>query len=91
MFFALRVVRGIFGAVFALQILQVLEALLLLVTNYEAVNADIGKYFALLLIKTVVLAVAGFVFFWLRKLINNLHEKKYGEPHPSLATKKWNL
>ena len=77
MFFTLRLVRGVFGVVFAFQIIHVTQALLLLATNFEAVSVDIGKYFALLLIKTVVLAFTGFMFFWLRKVINNQYEKKY--------------
>jgi hypothetical protein len=91
MFFILRFIRGIFGVVFATQVLQVLEAVLSLAFKYDVVSVDLGKYFALLLIKTVVLIVSCFLFFWLRLLINKLYEKKHGTPHPALGAKKWNL
>jgi hypothetical protein len=90
MFFILRFVRGISGAVFGLQILQVTFALLTLLMNFESI-ADVGGFFALLLIKVVVMVTSGIIFFWLRKVINNLYEKKFGLPHPALAEKKWNL
>jgi hypothetical protein len=91
MFFILRFVRGIFGAIFGLLTLQVLVALLTLIMNFESVSVDFGKFFALLLIQVVVMLASGITFLWLRKVINNLHEKKFGLPHPKLAEKKWNL
>lgn len=91
MFFILRFIRGVFGFIFATQLLQVAEAVLNFAFRYELVSVDLGKYFALLLIKTVVLIVSCFLFFWLRLLINKLYEKKHGTPHPTLGDKKWNL
>ena len=90
MFFILRFVRGIIGALFALNAIHVIQGLLNLVMNIDSVF-DIGKFFAFLLIKIVFVLITFFLFVWLRKLINNLYEKKYGVPHPSLADKKWNL
>ena len=90
MFGLLRFIRGACGFVFALQIIHVIEAIAWL-SKSEAVGVDMGKFFALLLVKAIFLAVTGFLFFWLRGLINNLHTKKYGMPHPALAEKKWGL
>jgi uncharacterized membrane protein YphA (DoxX/SURF4 family) len=94
MFLILRVIRGFLGFVFFTQGLQVFVALLGLVnahTSTGQAELDTGKVLALALMKGLVSAGAGFCFFWLRGLINKLHEKKYGEPHPVLAEKKWNL
>lgn len=86
----LRFIRGICGFVFAIQVIHVIEALAWL-AKPEAVGVDMGKSFALLLFKVVFVAVAGFLFFWLRGLINRLHMNKHGTPHPALAKKKWAL
>ena len=90
MFGLLRFIRGICGFVFAIQVIHVIGAFAWL-AKPEAVGVDIGKFFALLLFKAIFLAVAGFLFFWLRGLINRLHTKKHGTPHPALAEKKWAL
>ncbi len=90
MFAALRFVRGVFGLFFALQVLQVIEGLALLFRP-EAAGFDTGKIFALMLIKVVFLTAFGVLFFWLRSLINKLHTKRTGSPHPALAEKRWAL
>jgi hypothetical protein len=87
MFGLLRFIRGVCGFVFAIQVIHVIEAAAWL-TKPEAVGVDMGKFFALLLVKVIFLAVAGFLFFWLRGFINRLHTKKHGTPHPALAEKK---
>ena len=91
MFIFLRLVRAIFGVVFASEVIYIIEAIFTLIMTFDDATFDSGKFFAFLLSKLVVLIGSGFAFFYLRKLINALHEKKHGEPHPSLATKKWNL
>lgn len=90
MFGLLRCIRGIFGLVFAFQILHLVGAATLLL-NTEANGVDFGKLFVILSIKVIVLAGAGFLFVWLRGLINRLHTKKHGSPHPALVDKKWAL
>lgn len=90
MFGLLRFIRGVCGFVFAMQVIHIIEAVAWL-SKPEAVGVDMGKFFALLLVKAIFLAVAGFLFFWLRGLINRLHTKKHGTPHPALAEKKWAL
>jgi len=90
MFGLLRVIRGICGFVFALQVLQIITAVAWL-AKPEAASIDMGKFFALLLIKGIILAVTGFLFFWLRGQINRLYARKHGMPHPALAEKKWAL
>lgn len=90
LFHLLRIIRGFCGLVFALQLIYIIEAVLWLFAP-EAVGVDMGKFFALLLLKAIYLAVAGFLFFWLRGLVNRLYTKKHGIPHPALAVKQWAL
>lgn len=90
LFNLLRIIRALCGLVFALQIIQIIEAAIWVFTP-EAVGVDMGKFFALLLLKIISLGVAGFLFFWLRGFINRLHTKKHDIPHPTLAVKKWAL
>lgn len=90
MFGLLRLVRGVCGFIFALQFFQVIQALAW-VSSPEAAGVDMGKFFALLLIKVFVLIVSGLLFFGLRKAINWLHIKMKGAPHPALAKKTWAL
>jgi hypothetical protein len=91
MFVLLRIVRAFFGVVFASEILYIIEAVAYLFMSLGTPAFVMGKFLALLVIKLLTLIGSGFAFMYLRKLINTLHEKKHGEPHPSLATKKWNL
>lgn len=90
MFAFLRIIRGICGFFFAMQILQLVEAATWL-AKPEAAGVDMGKFLALVIVKVVVLVIAGGLFFWLRGLINKLHTKKSGVPHPALAEKRWAL
>ena len=90
MFGLLRIIRGVCGFIFALQIFQVIEAVAWLFKP-EAAGVDMGKFFALMLFKVTFLVVSGLLFFWLRGVINKLHMKKSGRPHPALAEKKWAL
>ncbi|KZY36774.1 hypothetical protein A3754_01230 [Alcanivorax sp. HI0083] len=90
MYFVLRVIRGFCGFVFALQALHVVQSIVWLLSNGTS-GVDIGKFMALLLIKVIVLAISGALFFGLRWLINRLHSKMKGCPHPSLAEKRWAL
>lgn len=88
MFGLLRLIRAMCGFVFAIQVIHVIEAVAWL-SKPEAIGVDMGKFFALLLFKVIFLVAAGLLFFWLRGLINLLHTKKNGRPHPALADKKW--
>lgn len=90
MIFLLRVARAIFGFIFALQVVQLVEALIWM-SKPEVAGVDVGKGMALLVIKVAVLAIAGTVFFLLRSLINKLHTTKHGSPHPALGNKRWAL
>ncbi len=73
--FFLRIVRAIFGVVFASEFIYIIEAIVTLIMNSGDSTVDSGKFFAVLLSKLVVLVGSGFAFFYLRKLINDLHEK----------------
>ena len=90
MFGLLRIIRGFCGFVFAMQVMQLIEAVAWL-SKPEAADVDLGKFFALALFKVIFLLVSGLLFFWLRGFINKLHTKKNGVPHPALAEKKWAL
>lgn len=86
MFVLLRIVRGFFGMVAALQIFGLIPVL-----GWISSPDDItGNMMAILTIKFIVLMVAGAVFFGMRLLINSIYKKKHGSPHPSLAS-KWAL
>ena len=87
MFGLLRFIRGVCGFVFALQVLGLVPVL----TWFSQPDAIDGKMMAMLVLKIGVLVVFGGLFFGLRKLINRLHEKKHGAPHPALATKAFAL
>ena len=88
MFGSLRVIRGICGFLFAIQIVHLIEAIPLLL---KSEGGSLGAGLALALIKVIALVVFGFLFFWLRGFINRLHLKKHGVMHPALAGKKWAL
>ena len=90
MFFILRLVRGIIGALFAMSAFQGITRLIYFIMNIDSFT-DVGGWVAFMLIRIIFISITFFLFVWLRKLINNLYEKKYGVPHPSLADKKWNL
>jgi bacteriorhodopsin len=91
MFILLRIIRSLFGVIFASKILQALVELWKIIDRSGEADIDPGKYIAFLLLDVIIIAVSGFIFSWLRKIINQLHEKRFGEPHPKLCDKKWNL
>lgn len=87
MFGILRLVRGSCAFVFGMQIVGLLPVLKWL----QQPDAVTGGMWALVLIKVLAMALFGWLFFALRGLINRLHTKKRGVPHPALADKKWAL
>jgi hypothetical protein len=87
MFGLLRLIRGFCGFLFASQVIGLLPAL----TWLQKPDAITDDMWVKVIIKTVALVLFGWLFFWLRKLINRLYTKKYGIPHPVLAEKKWNV
>lgn len=87
MFGLLRFIRGFCGFLFALQIIGLLPVL----TWLQQPDAITGGMWAQVLIKAIALVLFGWLFFWLRGVINRLHTKKHGAPHPALTEKKWAL
>lgn len=87
MFGFLRLIRGLCGLQFVLQIVGLLPVL----TWLQQPDAVTGGMWAQVLIKAITLALFGWLFFWLRGVINRLHTRKHGVPHPALAEKKWAL
>lgn len=86
MYLLLRIVRAIFGFIFALQVIGLLPILTLISTPDEFT----GKLLAVVTVKLVALLISGAVFFYGRFGINALHKKFKGEPHPSLNS-TWSL
>lgn len=83
----LRFIRGFCGFVFGLQLLGLLPA----ISWLQQPNAITGSMWAVVILKLMALALFGFLFFALRRLINYVHTGKYGNPHPALGDKKWAL
>jgi uncharacterized membrane protein len=90
MFFILRTIRAIFGIISVLNLLQILTGTIFLINNMSEID-DIGKYFALLLLKIIIFSASGFAFLWMRIFINKIHEKKHGKKHPAFDEKPWNI
>ncbi|MEW8024893.1 MAG: hypothetical protein AB2803_14495 [Candidatus Thiodiazotropha sp.] len=86
MYIALRMIRGIFGFIFALQVIGLLPAITLLAKPEQIT----GEMLAVLFVKFIALVISGVLFFYGRVGINALHKKFKGEPHPSLR-KTWSL
>ena len=89
MFGILRLVRGFCGLLFGMQVIGVFPVLLKWLQQPDAVT---GHMWGLVIIwKVLAMVLFGWLFFALRGLINRLHTKKHGVPHPALADKKWAL
>lgn len=82
----LRIVRGLAGLMFAFQLLALIPSLGYLGTPGATMSTMAGFLFA----KLVVIAVLAGIFFGLRALINWIHRKSNGSPHPAMA-KVWSL
>ena len=87
MFGFLRLIRGICGLLFGMQIVGLLPVL----TWLQNLGAVTGNIWAQVFFKILAMLLFGWLFFWLRNSINQQHTKKYGVPHPILADKKWVL
>lgn len=87
MFGLLRFIRGFCGLLFGMQIVGLLPVL----TWLQQPDAVTGGMWAQVFIKVLALGLFGWLFFGLRSIINRLHTKKHGVPHPALAEKKWAL
>lgn len=83
---SLRLVRALLGFIAAWQVLGLLPIIGWLF-NLGATN---GGMWAVALIKSILMLVAGGLFFWLGRFVNRLHMKKHGKPHPGLYT-QWTL
>jgi hypothetical protein len=80
----LRIIRGLFGILFGMQILHLLPVI-------TWINGGVtGGMVAVAMLKVLLLLLFGALFFGLRALINWLHAQKHGCPHPALV-KTWAL
>jgi hypothetical protein len=91
MFIFLRIIRAIFGVVFASELLNLALAISTYFTDFDSATLELGNFFGFVVIKLALIIASCIIFFYLRKLINKLHEDKHGKAHPALAEKKWNL
>ncbi len=83
----LRVVRGFVGFLLLMQIFGLVISLLWI----QHPAAAHGHGLASVLSRFAFLLFSGGLFFGLRTVINRLHLKKHGVPHPALADKPWAL
>ncbi|MFC4161918.1 hypothetical protein [Chitinimonas lacunae] len=83
----LRVIRAVFGFLFALQAIGILSA----IGDLGSPSIDQEKLFVVLFVKIIAALIFGPLFFGLRALINKIHTKKYGSPHPLLGKSTWAL
>lgn len=83
---SLRIFRGVCGFLFAIQFSGLFPAF----TWFQNISAITDYMLLILVIKLNALIVFGFLFFWLRKKINFLHQKATGCDTLLLAT-KWTL
>ena len=100
MFGVLRAIRGFVGLFLLFSIADVANPILDIInTPLKKASVTDSMWFDLFNTQSVsqnftigVIAIIVFLvlFIGLRKLINSLHEKQNGEPHPSLV-KTWNL
>lgn len=86
MYVALRIIRGLVGFVAAWQIVGLIQAIGWL-SNLDAIN---GGAWTFIFAKFLFTAIFVMAFFGLRSLINKLHIRKYGAPHPAMHT-QWAL
>ncbi len=86
-FGVLRLIRGLCGFMFAMQIVGLLPILTWLQQPAQAT----GGMWVQALFKVIAMILFGWLFFWLRSLINRFYTKRHGVPHPVLAEKKWAL
>ena len=82
----LRFIRALFGFIAGWQIIGLLPVIGWL-SNLSATN---GGMWAVVFVKALIFLMFGGIFFWLRTLINKLHTKKHGKPHPTMYT-QWML
>jgi hypothetical protein len=86
MYITLRILRGIFGIIFGIQLMG-LAPVLSWFDNASLITAEMWIQVAL---KLATLAITGCIFVYSRRGINSLHTKLKGEPHPALMS-TWSL
>ncbi|KAF0812619.1 hypothetical protein IGB42_02911 [Andreprevotia sp. IGB-42] len=87
MYFLLRCIRGLAGLIFVGSASAAFKYL----GSANLPGTDTGHAMAIVLFMAVLMSISGGVFFGLRKLINTLHQKNVGTPHPKLAASHWAL
>ncbi len=87
----LRIVRALFGLFAIIMILGIFQDLSQLSQLPTISDHILGLAITFVLTKLIVLAICVAVFILGRKLINALHLKLNGTPHPKLSISIWKL
>ncbi len=82
MIWLLRVLRAVFAVSGLLNIINVLYELMFHPSPNSQLAATIGALWVV---------ACGVLFVWLRSVINWLHARKHGAPHPKLLESMWAL
>lgn len=94
MFIVLRIIRGLFGLIFAYQLFGITGAPIAAM-NAVANNPDLvinwTELLGWLIVKILTAFLFGGFFFGMRWIIQRLHTKLRGKPLPALVEKWWAL
>lgn len=86
MIILLRFIRGGCGFIFGLLVISAASSVVSFALQPGSTKVAATFFFAL-----IPLLLFRALFFALRRLINYLHTKKHGVPHPALAKSNWAL
>lgn len=91
--FLLRLARFFCGLVAAFIFIPLLANLTssLAVLAGKGYFLDPGAVAAAIFLQTIIFSIFAWLFFILRKWVNKIHYKKYGETHPKLGKSRWAL
>lgn len=94
MFTVLRIIRGLFGLIFAYQLIGIVSAPIAAMTsiaNNPVLAVNWTELLGWLIVKLLAASLFGGLFFGMRWMIQRLHTRLHGAPLPALATKWWAL
>ena len=87
MYITLRVIRALFGLVALWQLYRLFSVLVSSEATYGQVTT---MAWAIAIVDGVIVIVFGALFFASRLLINRIHRKRTGSPHPALVS-HWSI
>lgn len=92
MFIVLRTIRGLFGLIFAYQLFGIIGtpiAAMNTISNHPDLVINWMEVLGWLTVKVITAILFGGLFFGMRWIIQRLHTKINGVPHPALVGKWW--